>query len=143
MTTQTETPADRRGPKGARISPFTLWFAVLGGSAAWAVQLLVAWSTLEITCLGPPAGARLQTGGTPGPTAMTVAYAATGVPWLVALLALLTCLRVRSKIRRTPADELATERVNLLVVIGLFLNVMALAAITGGGIALAVLEPCG
>lgn len=143
MTTQTETPPGGRRARTARISPFTVWYAVLGGVAAWALHLFVAWSTMEITCLGAPVGDRLQKGGTPGGTAMTVAYAGTAVPWLVALGALLTCLGLHRKLRRTPTDALASERTRLLVVIGIFLDVMMLAIITAGGIALAVLEPCG
>jgi hypothetical protein len=119
-----------------------LWFAVLGGIAAWALHILVAWSFLEVACLTPGRTTTLQFGGVPGLTASLVAYVATGLPWLTSLLAFLTCLRLRSRLSREGEDILSGERTNLLLVMGIFLDLFALAALTGSAIGLFVLEPC-
>jgi hypothetical protein len=71
-----------------------------------------------------------------------VTYAATLGPWLIALLSLVACLRLRSLVGRLDDDDLAKGRLHLLAVMGLYLDAMMLAAITGGAIALYVLEPC-
>jgi hypothetical protein len=121
--------------------PF-LWYSVLGGITAWSLHILVAWSFLEVACLTPGRSTTLQFGGKPGLTASVVAYTATGLPWLVALGALLGCLRLRSRIRSRGEELLSGERTHLLIVIGIFLDVFALAAMTGSAVGLFVLEPC-
>lgn len=118
------------------------WFAVTGGVVAWVVHLTIAWATMELTCLVRLPAYDLQHGGHPSHTAYAVAYGATVVPWLVALAALIACVRLRILAGRLDDDDLARGRLHLLSVIGLFLDAMMLAAITGGGIALYVLEPC-
>jgi hypothetical protein len=125
-----------------RVGGPMLWFAVLGGIAAWALHILVAWSFLEVACLTPGRTTVLQFGGTPGLTASLVAYCATGLPWLTALLAFLSCLRLQSRLRREGEDVLSLERTNLLIVMGIFLDLFALAALTGSAVGLFVLEPC-
>jgi hypothetical protein len=102
----------------------------------------VAWSFLEVACLTPGRTTVLQFGGTPGLTASVVAYVATGLPWLVALLAFLNCLRLRSILSRADEDVLSGERTSLLLVLGIFLDLFALAALTGSAVGLFVLEPC-
>lgn len=124
-----------------RIGGFALWFATMGGVVAWFVQLAVSWSVMELSCLGPTKGGLYQQAGD-SLTARIVAYAATAVPWLVALAALVTCLALMSRLRRLGADLLASERTRLMLVIGVFLDVMTLAIITGGGIGLAFVEAC-
>jgi hypothetical protein len=122
---------------------FTLWFGVIGGVAAWSLHILVAWSFLEVGCLGPASPTILQQGAGPGSVASLVAYLATGVPWVVTVLALLTCVRMRVRMRRARSEAgPRLERTDLMIVIGLFLDVMALAAITGSGVGILVLEPC-
>jgi hypothetical protein len=124
------------------VGPFLTWFAVLGGVAAWATHLLTAWSVMEVSCFVRLPDYDLQHNGRPSHTEYAVAYGATVLPWLVAALALVACLRLRVLVGRLDDDELAKGRLHLLVVIGLFLDAMMLAAITGGGIALTVLRPC-
>ena len=131
-----------RESRGGRVGPFLTWFAVVGGTIAWAVQLSIAWATMELSCLVRYPTYDLQHGGTISRTEYAVTIGAVVIPWLVALLALLACVRVRVLARRLDDDDLAKGRLHLMVVIGLFLNAMMLAAITGGGIALWVLEPC-
>ncbi len=140
MTSTTPPTAHR---PDTRVSPLLVWFAVLGGTVAWLVHLFVAWLVMELTCLGPPQDGRLNQGGTPEPWATWVVWASTIGPWLVALAALLVGVVLRSRLRRTDADVLAGGRTSFLLLVGLILDAMTLAAITGGAVALLVLEPCG
>lgn len=119
-----------------------LWFAVLGGIVGWSLHVLVAWSFMEVSCLTPGRMTTLQFGGRPGLTASVVAYTATGLPWLVALLAFLMCLRLQSRMRRQGEEILSGERTHLLIVVGIFLDLFALAATTGSAVGLFVLRPC-
>jgi len=125
-----------------RVGPVLTWFAVLGGVVAWLAHLAVAWSVMEVSCFVRFPGYVLQHGGTPSRTQYAVTYAATAVPWLVAALALVACVRLRVLARRLPDDDLAKGRLQFLAIIGLYLDSMMLAAITGGAVALMVLEPC-
>lgn len=151
MTSDTQTDGSTRGARGTppapRVRPALAWFAVLGGPIAWAVHLAVAWSVLEIACLGARVGAVPNRGGEPGALATTLVWVGTGVPWLVTLLALAACLvvhrRRRALLDDPAADALVTERTGLFVVVGVALALMSLAAITGGALGIWLLEPCG
>lgn len=125
-----------------RIPAPALWFAVLGGVVAWTVQLLVDWSFEEVSCIGGGPGAVLQHDAGPSVTTSTIVYVVTGVAWAVAVLALVTALVLRARVKRFAGDVLAEERVKLMLVLAMFLDVMTIAIILGGGIALLVLEPC-
>ncbi len=124
-----------------------MWFGVLGGVTAWGVHLLLAWSVMELSCISPSGSAVDQRGGNPGTGARLATYLGTGVPLLVAAGALAACLVLRRRCRRLEEeageDVLALERTRFLLVIGIFLDVMSIAVIVGGAVALAVLEPCG
>jgi len=136
------TPAeDEVVDRRPRIGGVALWFAVLGGVVAWVVQLGVGWSVMELSCLGPTAGGMYQQAGD-SLSARIAVYAATGVPWLVAVAALATCLVLTARMRRIGADLLAAERTRLLLVVGLFLDVMTVCIITGGAVGLAFVEAC-
>ncbi|MEP9381905.1 hypothetical protein [Nocardioides sp. KR10-350] len=152
-----ETPAE--GPpvrRGERIPAVLLWYAVLAAPVAWAVHLLVAWSVSELACLAPSSSGVLLQGGSLAGGARIAVWLGTLVPWLVAVSAVVACVvvtlrrrRLRRRVRRQPGetadafvDVLAAERVSLLLVVAWFLSVMSVTAITGGGIALAVLEAC-
>lgn len=124
-----------------RIGRFALWFAVIGGVVSWAVQLGVSWSVMELSCIGPTRGGVYQQAGD-SLSARMAAYAGTAVPWLVAVAALITCLTLMARLRRLGTDVLAGERTRLLLFLGLFLDLMAIAIITGGGIGLAFVEAC-
>jgi hypothetical protein len=143
-----ETKADRTTqPRPRGIGPVLAWFAVLGGPVAWAAHVALAWSVMEISCLGTPEGAVPNRGGEPGPVATTLVWVGTGVPWLVALGALLASVLVhrrRKALLDDPAtDALVSGRTGLFVVLGVSLALMSLAAITGGAIGIWLLEPCG
>lgn len=114
------------------IGPRLLWFALLGGTAAWVTHLVFAWGLLELACLR----------GDPGALVMTAVGLLTGVPWIVALASLASALLLRARRSRPQVDVFAEERVELLTFLAVFLNVLMVAAITGGGVALLVLEPC-
>lgn len=136
-----------------RIHPLLLWHGVIAGPLAWALHLGTAWSVTELACVAPTSGGVLTHGGSLGGGARWAAWGGTVIPWLIAVSAVAACLLVTLRRRRlralhddsadpTDPDVLAAERVSLLLVLGWFLSLMSLAAITGGGIALAVLEPC-
>jgi len=147
MTTPTrETDAATHRPQ---LRPLLVWYAVLGGPLAWAVHLGVAWSVTELSCLAPSPNGVFTHGGSLGTAATLVVWLGTVLPWLVTAGAVGACVVVTRQRRRLQTsatsaapDGLATERVGLLLVLGWFLSFMSLAAITGGAVALAVLEPC-
>ncbi|MEX0429321.1 hypothetical protein AB3X52_17005 [Nocardioides sp. DS6] len=145
-TQERTTTATGRASRAGRIPPLLLWFGVAGGPAAWAVHLGTAWSVSELACLAPSSSGVLLHGGSLGDGARLTVWLGTLVPWLVALGAVGACALVTRRRRRlrerSEGDGLATERVSLLLVLGWFLSLMSLAAITGGGIALTVLEAC-
>jgi hypothetical protein len=133
----------RRVDEPPAFRALTLWFGVIGGIVAWSLHILVAWSFMEVGCLAPGPHSILQRGPDPRGVSAIVAYVATGVPWLVAALALLVCLRLRSRLRSVAEDAPRAERTHLMIVVGLFLNALALAAVTGSGVGILVLRPCG
>jgi len=143
-----QAPAEgpRVGP-ARRIPPLLLWYGVAGGPTAWAVHLLTAWSVSELSCLAPSSSGMLLHGGTLDDGARLTVWLGTLIPWLVTAGAVVACAVLTRRRRRlresTDPDALATERVSLLLVLGWFLSLMSLAAITGGAIALAVVEACG
>jgi hypothetical protein len=142
----TDRPPGHTDPP-TRVPAWLLWFAVVAGAAAWFVHLTTAWGVMELSCIAPTSGAPvLNQGGSPGPVAWGIAIGGTAIPWVVAAAALLACFVVRRRRDRLEAagqlDVLARERINLLVVIGMLLDLLSLAAITGGAIALLTLRPC-
>jgi hypothetical protein len=117
---------------------------------AWAVQLFVTWSVMEVSCVTPLSSDLVdQRGGTPGTAAWTVTIAGMVVPLVVAVLAFVTCLWVQRRLKSysegeepTP-DVLSGSRTSFLVVLGIFLDLMSIAIIIGSAVSLWVLEPCG
>jgi hypothetical protein len=122
------------------------WYGVAGGPVAWAIHLGTAWSVAELSCLAPSSSGVLLHGGSLGSGSRLAVWLGTGLPWLLALSAVAACALAtvwHRRARRTrPDGTTSTERVSLLLVLGWFLSLMSLAAITGGAIALAILEPC-
>lgn len=139
-----ETPAE--GPqvgRRTRVPPLLLWYGVVAGPAAWALHLATAWSVSELSCLAPGSSGILLHGGALTDGRRLAVWLGTAIPWLLTLAAVGACAVVTRRRRRLrETDALAEERVSLLLVLGWFLSLMSLAAITGGGIALAVLEAC-
>lgn len=144
---RTPTPSPTKATPRA-VRPGLLWFAVLGGPAAWLVHLVVAWGVLELSCISPAEGPWVDNrGGSPGFTAWASVVAGTAGPWLVTVAALLSCLVVHRRHRRLveagAVDALAAERIPFLLVLGTLLDLFALAAITGGVVAMVTLKACG
>lgn len=127
-----------------------MWFAIAGGPAAWAVHLLTAWSVNELSCLAPSSSGVALHDGSLGTRSHTAVWLGTGLPWLVAVGAVAACALLtrahhtaqRAEEREDGATAAISERTSLLLVLGWFLSLMSVAAITGGAIALLVLEPC-
>lgn len=131
------------------------WYAIAGGPAAWAIHLLTAWSVNELSCLSPSSSGVALHDGSLGVRSHTAVWLGTGLPWLVALGAVVACVLLTRSHRSAQQHDGAgdgagdgveaaiRERTSLLLVLGWFLSLMSLAAITGGAIAFLVLEPCG
>lgn len=136
---QQSPPEDRRGK--TRVGPLSMWFAASGGMVAWGIHLLVAWSIMEVGCLDVRPSEVFQGGSGPPPTATWVVYGATLGPWLIALAAVLVSLRLWPRVRRA-RDHLAGERLHLLLVLGLTLDILGLLAISGGVVAEFTLRAC-
>ena len=142
MTVRSETRVPA-GEEKTRIPSPVLWYGVLGGVLGWTIHLFFAWSFTEVACMGPGDHLHLQQiAGSMGTTPRLVVDVATGVAWLVAVGALAANVLVHLQLRRHGEDVLARERVHFMVVIGYFLDLMTIAIITGGAIAIAVLRPC-
>jgi hypothetical protein len=144
MSTQEKTPHVERTTRRAAVNPYALWYAVIGGVVAWAAHLLVAWSDMEVSCFAPASGMSiLQHGGHPQGAEWWVVGGAVVVPWLVTAAAFITCLVLHRRLARAEGvDPVERGRTSFLLVIGIFLDLMSLAVITGGGIALLVVDPC-
>ncbi|SDS60494.1 hypothetical protein [Actinopolymorpha singaporensis] len=126
-----------------RIHPLLLWFGVFGGVVAWFVQLFVGWGFEEVGCIrSGPAGTLLQHNGVPGTRVSLTVWTVTGVMWLVAVAALVTCLVLRRRAERLEDDVLTRGRVRFLLVLGIAFNLLSVAILTGSGIALLLLKPC-
>ncbi len=142
MTVQSESRVDREQQQRRIPSPL-LWYGVLGGVVGWAIHLFFAWSFTEVACMGTGPDLHLQhLAGSMGMTPRLVVYVATGVSWLLAVGALAANALVHVQLRRHGEDVLARERTHFLVIIGYFLDLMTIAIITGGAVAIAVLRPC-
>lgn len=143
-----ETPAEGPRPGRRRVPPLVLWYGVLAGPIAWVLHLGTAWSVSELSCLAPASsGGVLLHGGSLADGSRLAVWGGTLLPWLATVAAVVACAfvtRRRRALRHDPSgtDELAMERIGLLLVLGWFLSLLSLAAITGGAIALAVLDPC-
>ncbi|HEX2298281.1 MAG TPA: hypothetical protein VHH34_07160 [Pseudonocardiaceae bacterium] len=121
-----------------RVGPWLLWFAVLGGSLAWALHLFVGWAVLELACLrGHSTVLGLPLRG--------FAALATGLPLLLAVAATGLAWRLRRRCGPSGGEEQqdrALGRARFMADVGLALNLFAVAAIVAVGAALLVLEPC-
>jgi|HigsolmetaAR206D_1030411.scaffolds.fasta_scaffold01069_14 hypothetical protein len=127
----------RLPPRTALFGGLLLWFAVLGGVLSWTVHSLAAWSIDELTC---EAG-HDNLAGFPltGAVALAVLLPAAG-----AATALVVSVLAWRRLRPGPRadDDRSLGRAHLLAVVGLWLNVLALAMIVLGGVAALVLPPC-
>ncbi|ROT28182.1 hypothetical protein [Micromonospora sp. HM5-17] len=129
--------SERVSSRAALVGGLLLWFAVLGGALSWAVHSLAAWSIDELAC---EAG-HDDLAGVPlvGAIALAVLLPAAG-----ATAALVVSVLAWRRLRPEPREDgdRATGRAHLLAVVGLWLNLLALAMIVFGGVAALVLPPC-
>lgn len=126
-------PPEHIAPPGPRVNPWLLWFVALGGVAMWSVHLCLAWSAMELSCLNSR------------PTSPVYLFVglSTGIPFVVSAAAAVSGLVLRTRVLPSlHADELARDRVRLMLTVGIVLDLLAWAAIGADGIALLVLSPC-
>ena len=124
-------------PRTRRTGALLLWFAVLGGAVAWAVHLMAAWGTEELTCA---AGHRSISG-----TSLVLVMALmAAIPGAVALAALGVSWRAWRQTGRRRDEELGRrlDRARLLAVVGMSANLLFVAIIAFDAVAIAVFPPC-
>jgi hypothetical protein len=123
------------GPHARLTGGLLLWDGVLGGAVAWAAHLLAAWSLDELTC----AAGSQRVAAVPLWQAVGLAVV---VPALVATGSLLVAALVWRRTGRAGEEGVAFGRSRLLAVIGVWANLLFLAIIVLGGVAVLVLPPC-
>jgi hypothetical protein len=134
--------------KGA---PLLLWFAVLGGAAAWTAHLLFGWGIEEIAC-------------SPAARSPDVLGVSTAV-WIGAVTAVLALLTVAAGLlayrfwrqaggsnpndhiepdgaEAEPIEEVRGGRVAFMALFGVASNALFLLIIVYGGVSLLLLRPC-
>ncbi|HEX7746460.1 MAG TPA: hypothetical protein VF462_14505 [Micromonosporaceae bacterium] len=124
---------------GARLAGgLLLWYGVLGGALAWAVHLLGAWGIDELAC----AAGSERVSAVPLWQAIGLAVV---IPALVTVGSLLVAGLVLRRIGRAPragAEDRSYSRARLLATLGIWANLLFLAIIVLGGIAVLVFPPC-
>ncbi|SDZ20961.1 hypothetical protein SAMN05444365_10775 [Micromonospora pattaloongensis] len=126
------------GPRVRLAGGLLLWYGVLGGAVAWAVHVLAAWSLDELAC----AAGSDHVSGIPLWQALGVAVL---VPALAALGSLLVAALVwqrTARARSAGTDNPALGRSRMLAVVGIWANLLFLAIIVLGGVAVLVFPPC-
>jgi hypothetical protein len=134
-----------------RAAPFLLWFAVLGGAAAWTVHLLLGWGLEEIACSPVSASPDvLDVSLTIWIGALTVALGA------VTVAAGLLAYRFWRQTEATdpnlhiepggsdpePEEQVRSGRTGFMALFGLAANGLFLLIIVYGGVSLLLLRPC-
>jgi hypothetical protein len=124
-------------PEEARsIGGLLLWFAVLGGAVAWAVHLILAWGIDESACARGESHAL----GLPLRGVLTLSVV---LPGLVALAALGAAVLAWRRLRgAAPEAGRRVQRANFMAVFAVWADLVFLAIIVFGGIAVAVLPAC-
>ncbi len=117
-------PADSNG---------LLWFGVLGGALAWAVQFLAGLAIGLARCASPDARWQLSV------HAWAIVFAAGGA--LIAILAQLVAFKA-FRATRDAGSEPPAGRVRFLATIGMTVNPLALAIIVMSAVGLALLPLC-
>ncbi|MFJ8579863.1 hypothetical protein [Micromonospora sp. NPDC093277] len=115
-----------------------LWYGVLGGAVAWAVHLLVAWSLDELAC----ARGSESISALPLWQALGLAVVIPGLVALGALLVAALAWRRTAAAQATGTTGRGFDRSRLLAVLGVWANLLFLAIIVLGGIAVLVFPPC-
>ena len=122
-------------PRARRTGGLLLWFGALGGAVAWAIHLLAAWSISELTCAaGSSAVAGLPLQVVVGITVV--------IPAVVTAAALAASWRTWRATATTATGDRPVARSRLIGVVGVWSNLLFLAIIVLGGIAVLVFPPC-
>jgi hypothetical protein len=117
-----------------RAGGLLVWFAALGGAAAWSAHLIIAWGIDELAC----ASGNRDVAGLPLTAVMVTTVV---VPAAVAAAALLASWVAWRRI--TSVDDGApVQRTRLVALVGLCANLLFLAIILAGGAAVLVFAPC-
>jgi hypothetical protein len=134
-----------------KAAPWLLWFAALGGAAAWSAHLLIAWGLEEIAC--SPASSSTNVLG----VSLTV--------WIGVVTAMLAAVTVAAGLLAysfwrqagaadpnqhvepdggdpEPEEVVRGGRAGFMALFGLAANALFLLAIVYGGVSLLLLRPC-
>ncbi|OBB35707.1 hypothetical protein [Mycobacterium sp. 852002-51961_SCH5331710] len=117
------------------IGALWMWFAAIGGAAAWAVHLASSWGLTETSCLSGHSTIL-------GHTLKSVVTLTTVIPGLVCLAALLAAWWMRRETRRLDNSTDRAGRAYLVAGVALWSNMLFLAIIVFDGIALLVFPSC-
>jgi hypothetical protein len=115
----------------------SLWFGVLGGPAAWSLQLVVGYGLEEIACSSATAGDDLGGLGVE-PMIATLTAVLAGV----ALAAAAVSFRHYQAVSRGRIED-PRGRVGFLALGGAIASALFLVIIVLGGVQLTVLDSCG
>ena len=141
----------RTAERRRKAAPWLLWFAVLGGTAAWSAHLLVAWGLEEIAC--SPASSSTDVLG----VSLTVWIGlVTTVLAAVTVAAGLLAYRLWRQAGAAdpnrhiepgggdpePEEVVRGGRAGFMALFGLAANALFLLAILYGGVSLLLLRPC-
>jgi hypothetical protein len=121
-----------------------VWFAVLGGAGAWAVQFVINLAFSFAQCNAPAGRWQLPVHGweiVVSAVAVAIALAAEGVSlWLY--LRTFNLDHIAEAERRGEGAAPPTGRINFLAMVGLTVNFLALAIIVMTGIGAPLLPVC-
>jgi len=132
------TPGKLTPPSVARrAAPWLLWFAVLGGVAAWTVHLLVAWGLEEIACASGSRSSDIL-----GVPLAAVIAAATLLPLAVAVAALVVAWRLWRRTEAAADGEVRMGRASFMALVGLWADALFTLNILYGAVALLFIRPC-
>jgi len=115
-----------------------LWYGVLGGAVAWAVHVLVAWGIDELAC----AAGSERVSAVPLWQAVGLSVLIPALVTAGSLLVAALVWRRTTRAQRAGAEDPAYGRARMLATLGIWANLLFLAIILLGGIAVLVLPPC-
>ncbi|SCF09658.1 hypothetical protein GA0074695_3445 [Micromonospora viridifaciens] len=115
-----------------------LWYGVLGGGVAWAVHLLAAWSLDELAC----AAGSESISALPLWQAVGLAVVIPGLVAVGSLLVAVLAWRRTTAAQAAGTTDRAYDRSRMLAGLGVWANLLFVAIIVLGGIAVLVFPPC-
>jgi hypothetical protein len=129
-------------PRSRLFGGLVLWFALLGGFVSWAAHLAAAWSTDELTC----GAGHTEISGTPLTTVLALMVVVPAAVTAAALVAgWVAWSRIRDERRRVAeagASDRTLDRAGMMAMIAVWADMLFLAIIAFGGVALWVFPPC-